>query len=201
MLAMARPDPITIGVDGSIQVDASKLDPPPNSYDADYAWIASSRPGLVSIFFDKLLALGGKLRTRFVVQFADDSFFDHFWGNSREFHKAMRTYVDRSAMEDSGRGDRIKELATMQAEKEFSVWANFDVMSHTGNQALVDFYFMPPFGLARFARGLGSDGLTLTGVVRVNLLTAELCNLLEDAAPVAEAIEQRRAKDAQKVIR
>ena len=69
-------------------------------------------------------------------------------------------------------------LTALRADKEHSDWANFISFAHHGTQASLDFFRLPPAGMARFATGSGAEGLIVDGILRVHTTTGELCTLL-----------------------
>jgi hypothetical protein len=75
------------------------------------------------------------------------------------------------------------------AEKDHSEWANFETMAHAGTGATLDFYLLPPWGLAQFSKGRGSSQLTVAPIVRVQMTVFELGRLLDSAAEVVTNIE------------
>ena len=180
-------DPVSVGLDKTITINLAKLAAPDRIYDADFAWI-EHRPGAVSLFFGKRNRdVPDSLRTRLEVRYPPENLLGHFWRNSREFHEKLRTFIAKWPKDDSR--DKVNP-ATMTAPREHSEWSNFEGMAHAGTEASIDFYFMPPSGVARFAQGQGSAGLKLTPVVRVQLSSFELVRLLDAAEPVVKEIEK-----------
>jgi hypothetical protein len=178
-------DPITIGLDKTINVDATKLPPPPNVYDADSAWI-EHRPGEVSIFFVKRSRDSDTLRTRLEIRYPPENLVGHFWKNSRDFHDGLTAYVERWSLQQQ---DPRPDASRLKAEKEHSEWANFDIMAHAGTEATIDFYQLPPPGIAQFTRGQGSHGLRFVPIVRIHLTIFELLRLMNSMAEVVEVIQ------------
>ena len=179
-------DPIVVGLGRSIKIDLGKLATPQNVYDADYAWI-EHRVGAVSLFFAKKSRdEPDTLRTRLEVRYPVENLVGHFWGNSRDFHQKLKEFVSQwpaDAMRDASTPTSMKAL------KEHSEWANLESMSHAGTEAVVDFYSMSLAGLARFARGQGSDGLVLAPVVRIQTSIFVLIHLLDECEAVVREIE------------
>lgn len=192
-------DPISIGLDKTIHVNVAKLPAPSNIYDADFAWI-EHRPGAVSLFFGKRSRdEKDLLRTRLELRYPPENLVAHFWGNSREFHESILRFSS-SWPSDPDRGEVQPER--MKATRDHSDWANFDMMAHAGTEASIDFYQMPPSGIARFARGHGAEGLNFVAVARVHLSVFELIRLLDATADVVKAIETylpRREQPVEKV--
>jgi hypothetical protein len=62
-------------------------------------------------------------------------------------------------------------------------------MAHAGTEASIDFYQLPPFGLAQFSKGSGASQLVVTPIVRVQMTIFELCRLLDAVAKVVTEIE------------
>ena len=182
---IAADDPIGIGIDKSIHVDMSKLPAPSNIYDADFAWI-EHRLRAVSLFFGKRNRENKQqLRTCLEIRYPPESLVKNLWGNSRDFHEGLKCFADKWPLDDERNNldpSRLKPL------KEHSEWANFEAMAHAGTEASIDFYQMPPAGIARFAKGQGSSGLKLTPIVRVQMDVFELLRLLDDAVEIVRRI-------------
>jgi len=169
-------DPITLGADGSILINLTRLPAPDKIYDADLSWVRRGR-GYVSFFFGKEnVDDPSKLRTRLEVKYAPEAFVRHFWRNSREFHEKMRTQLQSWPQDPSL---EVVDGARMPAEKDHSEWANFDYMARSGTHGTIDFFLLPAPGVARFIQGQGSSGLTLVPVVRVMMTVHELSRLLD----------------------
>jgi hypothetical protein len=180
-------DPITVGPNKTINVDLAKLTAPSNVYDADFAWV-EHRPGAaVSLFFGKASRDDdNELRTRLELRYPPETFVNHFWRNSREFHERVRAFVgpwpkdtDRDAIDPT----------RWTAAKDHSEWVGFEAMAHSGTEATLDFYLLPALGIARFQRNQGSGGLRVVPVVRIHMTVFELLRLLDGARSVVEAIE------------
>ena len=179
-------DPVSIGLGRSIKIDMAKLVAPTLVYDADCAWI-EHRPGSASLFFAKRSRdIEQTLRTRLEVRYPVENLVGHFWRNSREFHQKLREFVRQWPVDAASRD---VNPSSMKAVKEHSEWANFEAMAHAGTEAVIDFYSLSAPGLARFARGQGSDGLVLTPVVRIMTTIFELARLLDQSEAVVKAIE------------
>jgi hypothetical protein len=179
-------DPVGVGLGRSIKIDMGKLPTPQNVYDADYAWI-EHHPGNASLFFAKRNSgEEGTLRTRLEVRYPVENLVGHFWRNSREFHQKMKEFSDLWPADPERLGVSPSSMKTL---KEHSEWANFETMAHAGTEAVVDFFSLPPLGLARFAKGQGSEGLVLIPVVRVQTTVFELTRLLDTAGAVVQEIE------------
>ena len=117
----------------------------------------------------------GSLRTRLEIRYAPENVVHHFWKNSREFHRSLKNYVAKWPKET--RDDT--PVTTSNEVKDHSEWANFDYMAHAGTEGMIDFYQLPPSGIARFMQGQGTQGLTIEPVVRVMLTSSELLRLLD----------------------
>jgi hypothetical protein len=179
-------DPVGVGLGRSIKIDMGKLPTPSNVYDADYAWI-EHRPGSASLFFAKRNRDAEEtLLTRLELRYPVENLVGHFWHNSREFHQKVKDFVGLWPVDDARRGI---DPSSMKALKQHSEWANFESMAHAGTEAVVDFFSLPPVGIARFARGQGSKGLILMPVVRVQTSIFELMRLLDATAAVVKDIE------------
>ena len=183
-------DPITIWTDGSIMINMTKLGSPENVYDADFSWI-SLRHDSVSLWFGKeSVDAEGTLRSRLELRYPQEAFVRHFWKNSREFHQKLNEHVQQFESTDAAPVDPTK----LKAERDASMWVNFDYISRTGTQASLDFFHLPPAGLAKFAGGHGSSGLVLNNKVRVLTTIHDLHRLFEAAVPVATEVTKRLPK-------
>lgn len=178
-------DPISTGLDRSITIDMAKLPTPNVSYDADYAWI-EHEPGDVRLFFGKRNRDNpDTLRSRLELRYPPESLVGHFWRNSREFHHRMKVFADQFPTSDVRDAVRPNE---MRAEKEHSVWANFESMAHAGTEAMIDFFTLPVWGVAKFVSGQGSGGLKMVPVVRVQTTIFELTRLMDSVERVVTEI-------------
>jgi len=179
-------DPISIGLDRSISIDAMKLQTPSNVYDADFAWIVH-RPGTVSFFFAKRsIGENNILRTRLELRYPPENLVNHFWPNTRDFHDKLRKFIARWPKDEER--DQL-DPTKWTAEKDHSEWANLETMAHAGTEASLDFYLLPPFGLAQFSKGQGSSQLRVVPIVRVQMTVFELGRLLDSASEVVATIE------------
>jgi hypothetical protein len=179
------PDPVMIGTDNTIRIDLSKVHAPSNVYDADFAWIVH-RPGAVSLLFAKRNMSGNNtLRTRLEVRFPPENLVNNFWKAARDFHLKLQDFVSKWPKEE---GRDLQSPEEWPAEKDHSEWANFETMAHAGSQASIDFYLLPPWGIAQFLRGGGSSQLILTPIVRVQMTAFELKRLLDSVAKVVAEI-------------
>ncbi len=179
-------DPITVGLDKSINIDLTRVVAPANIYDADVAWV-THQPGRVSLFFGKRdLDQEARLRTRLELRYPAENLVHHFWSNSRGFHERLRAFV--SLWPESANTAQAP-VAKWEADKDHSEWVNFEAIAHAGTEATLDFYSIPAVGIARFRRGGGSASLTIVPVVRVNLTAFELLRLMDAVEPVVKEIE------------
>lgn len=176
----------------SIGVDVSRLPRPQNIYDADLAGI-EHRYGDVRLFFGKLKrAAQNTLRTRVEIRYPVETFYKHWWQNSRSFHERARQYVKQWPSAEWWPSEHERgelRLSEMEADKDHSEWANFDYMAHSGTEAAVDFFHLSPGGLARFAKTASADDLELEAILRVQLTVGELLALLDRCIDVASEVE------------
>lgn len=179
-------DPVSVGLDRSIKIDMAKLPTPQNVYDANYAWI-EHRPGAVSLFFAKRDRDNpSDLRSRLELRYPPENLVGHFWRNSRDFHQKMGDYAAKWPVDQ----EREKiDPRSMKTTREHSQWANFEAMAHAGTEAVIDFYLLPPSGIARYARGEGSSGLKILPIVRVETTIFELMRLLDSTEPIVREVE------------
>ena len=171
----ASGDPITIGPSNSINIDLNKLRPPDRIYDADQAWVKHS-PTRVSLLFGKRgIDQPSRFRTRLEIRYPPEDVVRHLWKNSRRFHNNLKEFVNRWP---SYPVDAFLETDS-HADQDHSEWANFDYMAFVGSGGAIDFYHLPPSGIARFAQGQGSSWLSVVPVVRVMLTAFELTRFLD----------------------
>jgi hypothetical protein len=165
----------------------AKLPTPPQVYDADIAWV-EHRPGDVRLFFGKLgRDEPNSLRTRLELRYPVENLANNFWPRTRDFHTKMKDFADKWPKDEL----RAKlDPAQMHAGKEHSEWANFETMAHAGTEAMIDFYMLPASGVAKFAQGQGSSGLTLVPIVRIQMTIFELTRLLGSLEPIVAEIEK-----------
>jgi hypothetical protein len=178
-------DPIVVGLDNSIKVNLAKLAAPVNVYDADMAWL-KHKTGVLSLFFAKRSLSEEKIfRTRLEVRFPPENFVQ-FWENSKDFAGRVSTFIDKWPKDE----ERSQlDPAGWKAEKDHSEWANFGTIAHSGTEAALDFYTLPPAGVARYIMGQGTSQLILTPVVRVQMTIFELSILLETMAVTVSNIK------------
>ncbi len=190
-------DPISIDSDRSIRVDLSRLPAPTNVYDADAAWVEFAR-GSASLFFAKQNRdEPTKLRSRLEIRYPVEAMARHFFQNSRQFHVKLREFA--ATWPTTGVNDRI-DAAKLPAEKQHSEWANFESVAHAGSEAGIDFYRLPPSGIAQFAKGQGTSGLRCTSVARVQLTAFELLGLLDQVETLMIDIRGKLPPDVVKAL-
>lgn len=179
-------DPITIGLDQSINIDPMNLLAPSNVYDADFAWIVH-RPGALSLFFAKRrIGENNSLRTRLEVRYPPENLVKNLWPRTRDFHDRLQKFIAKWPKDEERDQQNPMKWA---AEKDHSEWANFETIAHAGTEASLDFYLLPPWGVAQFCMGRGSSQLTVVPIVRVQMTVFELGRLLDSAAEVVTNIE------------
>jgi hypothetical protein len=171
--------------DGSVRIDATKLEAPTQAYDADAAWV-QYRPGNLSLFFAKKNRVDPKvLESLLEVRYPPEDFVNTFWKISKGFFDKLSTYV-------ASWPDAAREIDTppekVPAKRSHSEWVTFTYMSHSGTEAAIDFYHLAPPAIARFALSKSLEGLRLRPVVRVQLTSFELFGLIERLGPVIEDI-------------
>lgn len=172
--------------DGSIRVNTANIGTPADVYDADFAWV-EYRLGVVRFFF-AAESTTQHLHTCLLVKMSAEGFFHHFWENSREFHARLKERAERrSGLRDKTRDELRPE--TWDVEKRHALTANFDVLSHAGNEAQIDFFHLPPSGLAFWTKLEDGRGMKFSPKVRVLLTTDELFRLLEEAEKIVPVIE------------
>lgn len=184
-------DPIRVGADGSILIESAGLETPANVYDADFAWV-ERRFEAISIFFAKAdRDTAEKLRSRLEIRYPLEAFYRHFWKNSREFHDSLKKNQGIPPNDPLREGLNPEKWPST---KDHSEWVNFDVISRTGSQACFDFFHLSPSGIARFAKGQGTAGLTVAPIVRVLTTTNELYRLMNVSQSVVEQAQELLAR-------
>jgi len=171
-----------------ISVDASKLEAPSNLYDADSAWLQYQK-GKLSIFFAKTdVSDPSILLSRIEVRYAAESFWDSFIKQQSEFAESVGKYCGQwpSHAAATDRDSR----ASMRAVKSHSVWSNYTYMAFSGTEAAIDFYHLSASSVAKYSKLRDTAGLLLRPVMRVQLSTFDLHDLLTESTAVAEAIRK-----------
>lgn len=174
-------DPITLGIDGSIVINTAKLQPPKNIYDADVAWVVRRKPEFVSFFFAKEDLNTEQFRTRVEIKYAIEPFYYHVFRNTRDFHEVLKNDRDLGGPVHQ----TVEDLMKRTAARDHSEWANFEVMSRNGVHACIDFFLLPPAGVARLAMGGGSNWLDANGVLRIYTTSVEVRAMLDECAKIA----------------
>jgi hypothetical protein len=186
-------DAIHVTTEGVIAIDASKLEPPTNVYDADFAWV-SYRRGAVSLFFAKEDLNGtNRLRTRLELRYPTEGFLEHFWKNSREFHQIVREYVQRLP---EVRLEQRPLVESWESVKDHSEWVNYSYLARVGSQSALDFFNLAVPGIVQFTKGQGTSGLIMRPVARVLTTTADLCRLLDSCEALVVELQEAEALDA-----
>lgn len=173
--------------ENSYSIDASKLEAPARAYDADVAWI-EQKPGSVSLMFAKLERDDpSHYRSRLEVRYPPENLLLSLWHISRSFFAKLERYVE-SWPEEARRPAEVQQQ--LPAKLSHSEWASYTYMSHTGTEATIDFYHIPPGALARFLQRNDTSGLKVLPVVRVQLTTFELMNLVNRIHPLLDVIRE-----------
>ena len=173
--------------DRSISIDMSRLGPPQRTYDADLASL-EHRKGDIRLFFGKLrLPERSTLATRVEIRYPIESFYNHLWQNSRNFHESLR---ERAANLIVSRPLDQRQLHKLSADRDHSEWANFDFMGYSGTEAAIDFFHLPPTDIARFGKTGAAANIALEPILRVQFGVDQLLGLLESCADTVPEIEK-----------
>jgi hypothetical protein len=168
----------------AIAVDGSKVLAPDRVYDADVAWI-EHRAGAVSIFFAKINRDEAEaFSSRLEVRYAPEDFIITFWSHSARFADSLTKFVAKWPAE--AMSSTFSE--NWPARQAHSEWASYTQMSHSGTASTVDFSYLAPSGLARYAQTRDITGAKITPVVRIQLTAFTLHGLLERARELNEVI-------------
>jgi hypothetical protein len=179
--------PLRFGLkETSVGVDINKLDAPTQAYDADATWV-DYRPGRLSLFFGKRNRAEPDVMQSFLeVRYPPENFINTFWKMvNGTFLEKVNAYV--SLWPDAA---RVVEAVPKQprATQSHSEWVTFAYISHSGTAAALDFYYLSPSSIARFAQSKNIEGMRLRPVVRVQLTTFDLLDFVERLRPIAEDI-------------
>lgn len=174
---------VTVDAEKTVRVDWAKLPAPTNVYDADFAW-AVERHGTVSLFFAKEHISGKRLRTRMEIRFAPEPFVHNLWDDSVRFYQDLKAR-GLAAFGAAPPTRTPEDLMALESDREHSDWANFSYIAHHGIQASLDFFRLPPAGVARFVTTGGISGLEPNPIVRVHTTIWELMRLFEVCEPIA----------------
>ncbi len=170
----------------TLTVNTAGAGAPSDVYVADVAW-PEVRRSAVSLFFAKEGSEPGRLHSRLEVRYSIEAFTKHLWTNSRELHAAMRVRAQsRSHLPDLS-GDRLGR--GLPANKEHSVWANFETIARVGSEAYFEFFHLSPKDVAAFNQTGEIHKLRLKPVVAVLTTSDELYRLLEESAPLVQMLE------------
>ncbi len=183
--AEAARQALTRDADGTLRVRMDVLRAPENVYDSD-AVAVGFRNGTVSFFFGKADVSGGRLRSRLEVRYPLEAFRDHFLGNSREFHEALRRDLELGVIKTTPY--QPIDVLGLSADKEHSLWANFDYLARTGTQASLDFFHLPPGDVVRISKTGSLQGVEIVPAVRVFTTVGELMRLLETAVGLEQEV-------------
>jgi hypothetical protein len=131
------------------------------------------------------------LKSRIEVRYPPEDFLRTFWNNSIDFLAKVTSYASRWRPEIGQTGSVTSSPEKLKAQKSHSVWANYTYIAHAGTQAALDFYHVPPPGIARYAANQGTAGLELIPVVRVVISVFDLVDLFVKAKSVVEEIQSQ----------
>ena len=172
--------------DRSVSVDMTLLGTPQKTYDADLACL-EHRETNIRLFFGKIrLPTRNTLATRVEIRYPIEYFHRHMWQNSRDFHARLRERAENLRIPQTPNQSHLHE---MEADKDHSEWANFEVMGYSGTEAAIDFFHLPPTDLARYER-TGVANIAFTPILRVQLGVDQLLALLEGCSGAMTEIEK-----------
>lgn len=151
-----------------ISVNYEKADVPDRAYYADYVDVVQGRYGF-SLFFGKLSYPQGTLRNKVEISIPLHSFVRQLWNGSREFHAALMKEYESKQL--------IPVILTSDTDKVQSFTSNNVFMSKLGDEATLDFYFIPPSEVNYFHRGHRTS-VDLQPVIRIVVPTPVVLELL-----------------------
>lgn len=171
----------------TININSAKLPRPDRVYDADVAWIEHCSWD-VRLFFGKHeRPVGSQFRSRVEIRYPVEVFHGHFWSYSRDLHEGLRRHINSLPSPPKPEVPR-SQLPSLGSVKDHSEWANFDLISHTGTEACIDFFHLPTHALARFVRQGTIANLEIDPVVRVQLAAGALLDLLDHCASIMDSV-------------
>ena len=127
------------------------------------------------------------MRTRVEIRYPIEAFYCHFWQNSRGFHERVRTFARQRQLSEPREQHNLCDL---EADRDHSEWANFDYMAHSGTEAVIDFFHLPPAELARFTQTGDASGLDLEAILRIQLDVSQLLGLLDSCSEAISEIQR-----------
>jgi hypothetical protein len=170
--------------DNSVAVDVSKLEAPTQAYDSDTTWIVY-RTGRLSLFFGKRsVSEPGTLQSSLEIRYPPEDFLNT-WKASSDFFGQLNTYAN--GWDAAAR--KVDPLSGPPRPKvTHSEWVTFAAISHSGTEAALDFYHMSTQAIARFTLTHSVEGMKLRPIVRVQMTTFDLLDLVEQLRPIADDI-------------
>jgi hypothetical protein len=194
-LASMPPGPLAaspITVKGrTFRVDTTRLEDPPDHFDADFAW-AQLRHGAISLCFAKAkLGSAESFEIRLEVRLATDGMGASAVASLRKIGPSIERWVTRNAGLRYARpgGD----LAQLPSEEDASLWADILRVTQYGNEAQIDAYQISLQQIGNATTGAAKvSRFDIAPIVRIYMTAFELHNLISDVAKVTKAIEQLR---------
>ena len=102
--------------------------------------------------------------------------------NCRDFHTVLNNQYP-------GASSARREVARRSiADKETTVWANFELLAHTAGEASADFYHISARSFALWAQSRNMDFIEVSSQVRVLLPSAALKGLLDECAALIDPV-------------
>jgi hypothetical protein len=148
-------------------VDYEKAEIPSRAYAADYCQIIKTQTEYV-IVFGKLAPGTKKLRNKVEISFQRYAFGHQLWASSRDLHKALHQSKYAQLLDLTG----VEETDIVQSFR-----SNNAFMAGLGEEALVDFYYIPPNEIEYVRRGKRRK-ITLDPVLRVVMSVSLLGSFL-----------------------
>lgn len=160
-----------------LAVDYEKADIPARAYAADFCNIIKTQTEF-AIVFGKLAPGTKKLRNKVEIAFQRHSFGHQMWASSRQLHEALKQSKNAYLLDLTD----VEDSETVQSFR-----ANNAFMAGLGEEALVDFYYIPPNEIDYVRRGKRRK-VALDPVIRIVMSVSLLLNFVDkiDALVVAD---------------
>jgi hypothetical protein len=160
-----------------LAVDFEKAEIPDRAYFSDYTEVVRARSGF-SFFFGKLIPQQSALRTKVEISFPRESFMQQLWASSRKFHETVRATVAK--MPPIEAITNVEETDKVQTFR-----SNCVFMAVLGEEALMDFYYIPPSDI-HYVRTGQRHSVNLQAVIRISLATPILYGFLQQCGAEIE---------------
>jgi hypothetical protein len=122
-----------------------------------------------------------RLRNKLEIYFPAQTFVNQLWHSSREMHKALREFAERTKCFPN-----LTKPETLLCDKTQTLFANNVVMVRSGTECLMDFFYLSPKELA--TKPIKRAPLEMEALVRVTCSPTFLLAFLDLCEPVQEGL-------------